>query len=43
VDQLTGTPDGTIDQADVAAFADCATGPDVPHATHPNPACNDQP
>jgi hypothetical protein len=34
---------GVIGAADVADFLDCATGPDVLHATHPNPNCIEQP
>lgn len=43
LDALTGAPDGQTTLADYSAFSDCATGPGIPHATAPNPACAEQP
>jgi hypothetical protein len=40
---LDHVQDGSIDQADRSAFEDCATGPDILHATNPNPNCDEQP
>jgi hypothetical protein len=37
------TSSGSINATDVVNFINCATGPDVLHATHPNPNCIQQP